>query len=123
MGKQAEFKLINLSNPSAPILIINKAENFQTRFLGLMGRKSIDHFYGLLFTQPKPSRIDSAIHMFFMHFDIAVIWLDQNNVVIDSTMAKKWHPFYIPRKPASLILETHPDRLADYRIGDTIQVQ
>jgi len=123
MSNKVEFQLVNLSNPSAPILAIHKADTFGSRFLGLMGKKSIDRISGLLFAQSRPSRIDAAIHMFFMQFDIAAIWLDQNYVVISAALAKKWHPFYMPVRPASFILETHPDRLADFRVGDTLQVQ
>lgn len=72
--------------------------------------------------QPRADRTDAAIHMFFMNFDIAVIWADTDLRVVDVKYAKRWHPFYAPACPAKFVLETHPLRLSDFKPGDQLVV-
>ncbi len=73
--------------------------------------------------QDSESRVNAAIHMFFMNFDIAVIWLDRQKKVVDVQIARKWQPMLAPAGPARFILEAHPDRYADFNIGDQIEIQ
>jgi len=68
------------------------------------------------------SRINASIHMFFMNYDIAVVWLDSNMSVVDCTLAYRWQPYYIPNRPARYILETHPARIADFSPGDRVEI-
>ncbi len=53
-----------------------KADNFQARLFGLLGRKSLAHDEGLLIA---PS---SGVHTFGMSFPIDIVALDKNNCVI-----------------------------------------
>jgi uncharacterized membrane protein (UPF0127 family) len=76
---------------------------------------------GLLLVNEHNSRLDSAIHMFFVPFDLAVFWISSNLEVVDKLIARRWRPAYFPRKAARYILEVHPDRLGDYEIGDRIE--
>ncbi len=73
--------------------------------------------------QEKSNKIDAAIHMLFMNFDIAVFWLDEAYCVVDKIMAKKWRPFYIPKKNAQFVLEAHPNRFTDFNIGDVLSFE
>ncbi len=98
-------------------------DTFLTKFSGLMFRKKIDPYYGLLFSETSESRLNTSIHMFFMNFDITVLWLDKNFSIVDIASAKKWHPAYISRAPAQYTLELHFDRFSDYKIGDQLQVR
>jgi len=70
--------------------------------------------------QPRADRVDSAIHMFFMNFDIAVVWMDSKLRVVDVQYAKRWRPAYAPSAPAKYVLETHPERLNDFHLGDQL---
>lgn len=72
--------------------------------------------------QDTQSRVNASIHMFFMNFDIAVIWLDNHLQVVDVKIARKWQPMVAPISPARYILETHPDRISDFNIGDQIEI-
>jgi uncharacterized membrane protein (UPF0127 family) len=104
---------------------IIKARNCDTFFLrlkGLMFEKFLGESDAILLVEGRDSRINAAIHMFFMNFDIAVVWLNQSKTVVDVQLAKKWHPVYVPKAPASWILEAHPSRLSDFHIGDRIMV-
>jgi uncharacterized protein len=95
-------------------------DSFFCRLRGLMFRSKLDQGSGLLLVQPKDSRIDSAIHMFFVFMDLGVIWINSDGVVVDIVLAKAWRPFYSPRSPARYILEIHPTRLDEFKIGDEV---
>lgn len=77
---------------------------------------------GILLVEPKESIINTSIHMFFMNYDIAVIWLSSQYKVVDACYAKSWRPLYKPRTPAKFVLETNVDNLPFYHIGDEIQI-
>lgn len=94
--------------------------SFFTKFMGLMFRKDIGKDQGLIFLLDSPSKINAAIHMFFMNFDIAVFWLDDENNIIDKTIAKKWRTYYAPKTPAVKIIETHKNNIDLYEIGETL---
>ena len=112
-----------LINPSSnTILHVELADTFLKRFLGYMGRKSIQSDHGMLFTLARSSILDSSIHMFFMRFDIAVIWLSEELTVVDKTIARRWRPAYAPAQPARYILETHPCQIDNFSLQDRVEL-
>ncbi len=68
----------------------------------------------------KPSKMDSAIHMLFVNYDITVLWLDQDWVIVDKALAKRWRPFYMPQKPAQYVLELHSTKKDAFNVGDKL---
>lgn len=88
-----------------------------------MFQPAIGKHQGLLMVQPRSDRVDAAIHMFFMNFDIAVIWADNDLRVVDAQLARRWRLAYMPARAAKYVLETHPDRLNDYSIGDQLVLE
>ena len=91
------------------------------RFCGLMLQKSISPNIGVLLVESGESKINASIHMLFMNFDIAAIWLNDDLQVVDTVLAKRWKALYQPQAPASYILETHPARLSDFKVGDQLR--
>ncbi len=87
-----------------------------------MFERNIREQEGILLSYDEESRLDSSIHMFFMNFDLAVIWLNQDFQVVDKTLARRWRPYYAPVIPAAHVLETHPNHLNDFSIGDQLMV-
>ncbi|MBN1964300.1 MAG: DUF192 domain-containing protein [Anaerolineae bacterium] len=94
--------------------------SYWCKFRGLMLRASLPPDEGLLFVYRRESVIDTSIHMFFMRFAIAAIWLDAQGIVVDKKLAKPWRPAYAPQKPAQYIVEANPDVLARVQIGDQL---
>ena len=115
-------KLTTQSDQNQVVLSVEWADTFFSRFMGLMGRKEIEPSKGLVLVLDRESKINAAIHMLFMRFNIAVIWLSKDFKVVDKTIAKKWHLSYQPISAAKYILETHPANLALFDIGDKIQI-
>jgi uncharacterized membrane protein (UPF0127 family) len=59
--------------------------------------------------------------MMFMNYDITVLWLNNDMVVVDKALAKRWALYYGPKEPAQYILEIHPSRYDDFEIGDQLE--
>lgn len=117
-----ELKLSNSFRTGPAPLIVKVCETFSERLRGLMFTSDLASHSGILLSVPSQTRLDASIHMFFMNYDIAVIWLDEQLNVVDTVLARKWKPAYFPSGPARWILETHPDRLEEYKPGDQIEL-
>ncbi len=98
----------------------NYCTGFWDRFRGLMFRKQIAEDEGMLLVDPFDNRVNTAIHMFFMNFDIAAIWINSKNCVVDVRRAVRWNPFYAPSHPARFVLEAHTSQLKNFKPGDTV---
>ncbi len=97
--------------------------SFACRLRGLTFRRTLDDDEGLLLAGKRESRTDTAIHMFFVFFPIAAIWLDSNGQVVDAQLARPFRPLYVPRAPARDVLEGPPAMLEQVRIGDTLHFE
>ncbi|MAT44525.1 MAG: hypothetical protein CL609_19495 [Anaerolineaceae bacterium] len=117
----AIFKSNDLNN--IVIHYVTPCTSFFSKFRGLMFKTNLAENEGILLIQEKSNKIDSAIHMLFMNFDISVFWLDTNFFVVDKTIAKKWRPFYIPKHNAKYVLETHPRIFSMINIGDQLSFE
>ncbi|HEX7557060.1 MAG TPA: DUF192 domain-containing protein [Leptolinea sp.] len=111
----------NLSLSGSVPIILGICDNFSSRFRGLMFYKTIPQNGGLFFINSTEDRVNSAIHMFFMKFDLTIIWVDSTNRVVDKIKARKWQTLAAPRKGAKFILETHIDRFDEYHLGDILE--
>lgn len=118
-----QLQVRNQIHPFAEPLIVDKCDTFFTRLRGFMFQSGVARQAGLLFYQDRENRLDSAIHMFFVNFDLGVLWLDPQRRVVDRLIARRWRPYYAPSRPAKYILEIHPDRLKDFQIGDTLDFE
>ncbi len=104
-------------------LSVKICDTFSTRLKGYMFQDSISLNEGLLFANKSKNILDAIIHMFFMNFDLAVFWLDEKNIVVDKTIAKRWHPYYAPKTAAQKILEVHPAQIEKFSIGDQLTIE
>ena len=96
------------------------ASTFFSKFCGLMFRKSLAPDDGLILSESSESIINSSIHMFFMRFDITVVWLNREFTVVDKCIARKWHPAYFSKTPAMHVLELHNSQYDHFFIGDKL---
>ncbi len=113
----------NLSHPISNPAHIRRCDSFFCRFRGLMFRSHLDADDGLLLEIARDSRLDSSIHMFFVPFDLAVIWINSDLCVVDKIIARGWHPAYFPAQAARYTLEIHPDRFGNFQVGDKVEFQ
>ena len=101
---------------------VQRCASFLCRLRGLTFRRSLGDEEGLLLVGRRESRTDTAIHMFFVFFPIAAIWLDQDGHVVDVQLARPFRPLYVPRAPAQDVLEGPPVLLEHVRIGDQLRM-
>lgn len=117
------LKITNRSQPESPPLFAADCSSFWAKFRGLMLQKEIAPYAAIIFRDPSESRINAAIHMLFMNFDIAVIWVNHQNRVADVQLARAWRLFYMPASPACITIETNSSRFGDFTIGDEISIE
>jgi len=94
--------------------------SYWSRLRGLMFRSGLNEGEALVLVEAADSRTTTSIHMFFVPFAIAAIWIDSRGRVVDKALAEPWRPFYAPRAPARYVLEAAPEFLEKVAIGDEV---
>jgi len=97
-----------------------RCDTFWKRGRGLMFRRAIDEDEVYLFVEGRESIAGTAIHMFFVFFPIAILWLDRDKIVVAKTLARPWRPYYASSKPAQYYVEGHPALLERVSVGDQL---
>ena len=85
-----------------------------------MFRRTLDADQVLVFCYGRESIVETSIHMLFVFFSIAVVWLDAERRVVDQVLAKPFRPYYAPSKPAQYYVEGDPGLLEHVQIGDQL---
>lgn len=100
---------------------IVRCDTFWKRGCGLMFRRALDEDEVYLFVERRESVAQATIHMFFVFFPIAVVWLDGDKRVVDKVLARPFRPFYAPRQPAQYYVEGHPSLLERVDVGHQME--
>jgi uncharacterized membrane protein (UPF0127 family) len=117
-------KSISIENISRRIdgtLQIKFCDTFLSQLRGLTFRSGLSREEGLLLVGKRDSRLDSSIHMLFVSFNLAIVWINSEMKVVDKVLARSWRPAYFSKQPARYVLEVHPERWGDFEIGDRVQ--
>lgn len=116
-------KITNQSHPDSKVILAKYCKSFLCQLRGLMFTSSLAENSGLLLVQGSESRLNASIHMMFMRMDLAVIWMDKANTVVDRVLARRWKLIYAPRKAALYVLETGVANLDAFNIGDKVSFE
>ncbi len=73
-----------------------------------------------MFVLQRESRLDAAIHMLGVWTDLAIVWINDSNLVVDLCLARSWRPYYAPKMPARYTLELPPEKLDAFQTGDEV---
>ncbi len=95
--------------------------SYWCHFRGLQFTRQLPEHEGLLFVTGHEGQAHTAIHMFFVFYDIGVVWLDKAGVVVDKKLARPWRPAYAPRAPAQYYIEALPSILDRVEAGDQLR--
>lgn len=117
-------RIISIENLNRRIedgLRVKYCDTFLTQLRGFTFRSDLARNEGLVLVGRRNSRVDSSIHMFFVSFDLAVIWINSDMQVVDKILAQSWKPAFFSKQPAKYVLEVHPDRWEEFQIGDRVQ--
>ena len=90
------------------------------RLRGLQFRRNLKSGEALILVKDKDSIANTSIHMFFVFFPIAAIWINSKGKVTSAQLAKPWRPYYASPEPAAYVLETSPDFLDKVAVGDNL---
>ncbi len=101
-------------------LRIKYCDTFLTQLRGFTLHSDLARDEGLVLVGKRDSRLDSSIHMFFVSFDLAVIWISSKMEIVDKVLARSWKPAYFSKQPAQYVLEVHPDRWEEFQVGDRV---
>ena len=112
----------NLTSNCVLATKVRRCDTFLTRARGLMFHRPLAGDEALVFVEKRESISQAAIHMFFVFFPIAVIWLDAEKRVVDKALARPFRPYYAPRKPAQYYVEGHPNLLEKVQVGDVLEM-
>jgi uncharacterized protein len=113
-------RLVNRANGTVLLERAVWCSSFFCKLRGLMFRAYLEPGEGLLMVEPRASRSGPSIHMLFMAFPIATIWLDESFAVVDKVLAKPWALAYVPSRAAKYTLEATPELLDRVAVGDTL---
>lgn len=116
------LKTVIISKETSPgtDITLKYCDTFLSKLIGLMLTRELHQDQGILLVQNNETKINSSIHMLFMFYDITVLWLDKNMVIVDKVIAKKWAPFYMPKQPAQYVVELHHSKFPEYSVGDKL---
>lgn len=90
------------------------------RLVGLQFHRPLQPGEAIILVHKKDSVANSSIHMFFVFFPIAAVWINGEGRVTSAQLAKPWRPFYASSDPARFVLETTPDLLSRIKVGDFV---
>ena len=113
-------EVTNVTRPLARPLVVRYCSSFGCRLRGLMFHKPLRYNEGILLVEQRDRVIDAAIHMMFVSFDLAVVWINHHGEVVDTALALRWRPGYFPKRPAQYVLELTAARLAEFTVGDRV---
>ena len=115
-----QVRIVNQTIPFAEPITAGYCSSFFCRLKGLMFRSGIPEDWGLLLVDSSDSKINAAIHMVAVPFDLGVIWINSAREVVDKALVKRWIGLKSPKKPARYILEVRPKHLEKFHPGDKI---
>lgn len=104
---------INLTYKSKPVEDVLIADTFLRRLKGYMFQKKPK--YKAILIEPC-----NSVHTFFMNFDIDVLFLDENFLVVKKIEALKPRKIIMPIKEAAIVLEGEAGLFENIMIGDRI---
>lgn len=119
-------KFVSVINRDTNQVLIDSARWCSSRLCRLRGlqfRRKIKPGEALILVKDKDSIANSSIHMFFVFFSIAAIWVNSKGKVTSAQLAKPWRPYYASPEPATHVIETSPDVLDKVAVGDILDFQ
>ena len=90
------------------------------RLRGLQFRRRLNAGEGLILVKSSDSVVNSSIHMWFVFYPIAAVWISGEGRVTSAQLARPWRPYYASPAPARYVLEASPDFLERIAVGDEL---
>ncbi len=120
MSKKSTVSIINRETNQVLIHSARWCSSRLCRLRGLQFRRRLNPGEALILVKDKDSIASTSIHMFFVFFPIAAIWINKKGKVTSAQLAKPWRPYYASPEPACYVLETSPNILNKIAVGDEL---
>jgi uncharacterized membrane protein (UPF0127 family) len=91
-----------------------------SRLRGLQYRRRLNPGEALILVHPGDSVFTSSIHMLWVFFPIAAVWINGAGEVTSARLARPWGLYYASPKPARYVLEAEPALLKRIAVGDEV---
>jgi uncharacterized membrane protein (UPF0127 family) len=120
----AEYTHVKLINDTTEKILIESARwcsSTLCRLRGLQFRTGLAPGEAIVLANPREGITASSIHMFFVFFPIAAVWINDKGRVTSAQLAKPWRPYYASPEPARYVLETDPGFLERISVGDRVK--
>jgi uncharacterized membrane protein (UPF0127 family) len=120
MSEPKQVKIVHRATGKVLVESAKWCESRLCRLLGLQFRRRLNPGEALLLVMAKDSIAQTSIHMFFVFFPIAAVWINSAGKVTHKQLAKPWRPYYASPEPAQYVLEISPSFLEKIKIGDEV---
>jgi uncharacterized membrane protein (UPF0127 family) len=118
MIAKSPVRIVKRETGEALIEAATWCSSYLCRLRGLQFRRGLKPGEALIITKAKDSVASSSIHMFFVVFPIAAVWVNSEGRVTSAQLALPWRPYYASPEPARHVIETSPDFLECVKVGD-----
>lgn len=120
MSEPKQVKIVDRSTGKVLVESARWCRSSLCRLLGLQFRRRLKPGEALLLVMAKESIAQTSIHMFFVFFPIAAIWINKAGKITSAQLAKPWRPYYASPEPAKYVLEISPTFLKEIKVGDEV---
>ena len=120
MARKTHVKVVRRKTGETLIPVARWCSSRLCRLRGLQFRLRLGRQEALILIHPADSVFTTSIHMFFVFFPIAAVWINGQGRVTSAQLARPWRPYYASPEPARYVLETSPDFLQRISVGDEV---
>lgn len=120
MSQKPYVKVVQRRTGSVLVESAHWCQSWLCKLRGFQFHRRLAPGEALILVEKKETIASSSIHMFFVFFPIAAIWVNDQGRVTSAQLAKPWRPFYASPEPARYVLEAEPSLLEKVSVGDEI---
>jgi uncharacterized membrane protein (UPF0127 family) len=119
------MKFVKVTNARNEVLLsrVKWCDTFASRLRGLTFRGRLAPDEGLILVEARAGIASTSIHMFFVRFDIAAVWLNDDRRAVHTALARAGRPYYASPIPARYVLEGPPALLDRVAVGDRLNFE
>jgi uncharacterized protein len=122
MAKQTKGRVDVVNRATGQVLLRSArwCSSRLCRLVGLQFRRRLRPGESLLMAWKGESIGRTSIHMFFVFFPIAAVWVNRQGRVTSAQLARPWRPYYASPEPACYVIEAEPSLLERVRVDDEL---
>jgi uncharacterized membrane protein (UPF0127 family) len=120
MARNSVRKVVRRSDGEVLIPSAHWCNTHLSRLRGLQFHPKLKPGEAIILSKESDGKTSSSIHMFFVFFPIAAIWVNSLGRVTSAQLARPWRPYYASPEPARFVIEAPPELLQHIFVGDEV---